>query len=141
MRGCSRLAQLIQKMSCAPAAILKVPGGSLEPGGVADVTVIDLNRKWTVDAGAFKSKSRNCPFNGWELKGKAVMTIVGGENGRFKSTGRYKQFVELARNEYDYIGFKSSSTNKYSQYRLPVAANYYESIECSDERSNILNYP
>lgn len=77
--GVLTLAQLVQKMSCAPAAILRVPGGALEPGGVADVTVIDLDRKWTVDAGAFKSKSRNCPFNAWELKGKAVMTIVGGE--------------------------------------------------------------
>jgi len=77
--GTLTLARLIHKMSCAPAAILKVPGGSLAPGGIADVTVIDLDRKWTVDAGAFKSKSRNCPFNGWELKGKAVMTIVGGE--------------------------------------------------------------
>ncbi len=77
--GVLTLARLIQKMSCAPAAILKVPGGALAPGGIADVTVIDLDRKWIVDAGAFKSKSRNCPFNGWELKGKAVMTIVGGE--------------------------------------------------------------
>jgi dihydroorotase len=77
--GVLTLAQLIHKMSCAPAAILKVPGGTLAPGGIADVTVIDLDRKCTVDVNAFKSKSRNCPFNGWELKGRAVMTIVGGE--------------------------------------------------------------
>ncbi|MEN6465158.1 MAG: dihydroorotase [Syntrophaceae bacterium] len=77
--GVLTLARLIQKMSCAPAAILKVPGGALAPGGIADVTVIDPERKWTVDASAFKSKSRNCPFNGWDLKGKAVLTIVGGE--------------------------------------------------------------
>lgn len=76
--GVLTLARLIEKMSCAPAAILKVPGGTLAPGGIADVTVIDPGRKWTVDTGAFKSKSRNCPFNGWELKGKAVLTIVGG---------------------------------------------------------------
>jgi dihydroorotase len=77
--GVLTLPQLIQKMSCAPAAILKVPGGTLEPGAPADITVIDPERKWTVNVDAFKSKSRNCPFNGWELKGKAVMTIVGGE--------------------------------------------------------------
>lgn len=77
--GTLTLAGLIKKMSCAPAGILKVPGGDLAPGGIADVTVIDLDRQWTVDAGSFKSKSRNCPFNGWELKGKAILTIVGGE--------------------------------------------------------------
>jgi len=77
--GVLTLPQLIQKMSCAPAAILKVPGGTLEQGAPADITVIDPERKWTVNVDAFKSKSRNCPFNGWELKGKAVMTIVGGE--------------------------------------------------------------
>lgn len=76
--GVLTLARLIGKMSCAPAAILKVPGGTLAPGGVADVTVIDLGRKWTVETGAFKSKSRNCPFNGWDLKGKAALTIVEG---------------------------------------------------------------
>jgi dihydroorotase len=47
-------------------------------GAPADVTLIDLNREWTVDASAFASKGRNCPFNGWTLKGKAVVTIVGG---------------------------------------------------------------
>ena len=77
--GVLTLPQLIQKMSCAPAAILKVLGGTLEQGTPADITVIDPGRKWTVNVDAFKSKSRNCPFNGWELKGKSVMTIVGGE--------------------------------------------------------------
>ena len=77
--GVLTLPQLIQKMSCAPAAILKVPGGTLEQGTPADITVIDPERKWTVNVDAFKSKSRNCPFNGWELKGKSVMTIVSGE--------------------------------------------------------------
>ena len=77
--GVLTLPQLMQKMSCAPAAILKVPGGTLEQGAPADITVIDPERKWTVNVDAFKSKSRNCPFNGCELKGKAVMTIVGGE--------------------------------------------------------------
>jgi dihydroorotase len=73
------LSQLVAAMSANPARILKVPGGTLAPGSVADVTLIDLNREWTVDVITFASKSRNCPFNGWTLRGKAVMTIVGGK--------------------------------------------------------------
>jgi dihydroorotase len=72
------LSQLITKMSTHPARILGVKGGTLAPGAAADLTLIDLNRKWQVDANKFASKSRNCPFDGWTLKGKAVMTIVGG---------------------------------------------------------------
>jgi dihydroorotase len=72
------LGQLVAKMSTNPARILNVPGGTLAVGTPADVTLMDLNRTWTVDANRFASKSRNCPFNGWTLPGKAVMTIVGG---------------------------------------------------------------
>ena len=68
-------------MSLNPARILGVPGGTLTVGAPADLTLIDLNREWTVDAKTFASKSRNCPFHGWTLKGKAVMTIVGGKGG------------------------------------------------------------
>ena len=77
--GILSLSQLVAAMSTNPARILGVPGGTLAVGSVADVTLIDLNREWTVDANTFASKSRNCPFNGWTLKGKAVMTIVGGK--------------------------------------------------------------
>jgi dihydroorotase len=77
--GVLTLGQLIAKMSANPARILRIPGGTLAPGSPADITLIDLNREWTVDANSFASKSRNCPFQGWNLKGKAVMTIVGGE--------------------------------------------------------------
>ncbi len=73
------LSQLVAKMSANPARILGVPGGTLKPGAAADITLIDLNREWQVDAGKFASKSRNCPFQGWTLKGKAVMTIGGGK--------------------------------------------------------------
>jgi dihydroorotase len=76
--GVLTLTQLVAAMSTNPARILGVPGGTLAPGAVADISLIDLNREWTVDANTFASKSRNCPFNGWTLKGKAVMTIVGG---------------------------------------------------------------
>ncbi len=84
--GLLTLPQLIEKMSTNPARILRISKGSLTPGCDADITVIDLHRAWTVDAGTFRSKSRNCPFDGWDLIGKAVMTIVGGEV-RYTDTG------------------------------------------------------
>jgi len=77
--GVLSLSQLIAKMSLNPAHILGVAGGTLAVGAPADLTLIDLNREWTVDVGKFASKSRNCPFHGWTLKGRAVMTVVGGK--------------------------------------------------------------
>ncbi|MFA4902721.1 MAG: dihydroorotase [Desulfobaccales bacterium] len=75
--GVLTLIQLVAAMSTNPARILNVPGGTLTLNSVADITLIDLNREWTVDVNTFASKSRNCPFHGWKLRGKAVMTIVG----------------------------------------------------------------
>ncbi|MBN2397091.1 MAG: dihydroorotase [Deltaproteobacteria bacterium] len=77
--GLLTMPQLIERMSTNPARILKIPKGSLKPGSDADITVIDPDAKWTVDTGTFRSKSRNCPFHGWNLTGRAVMTIVAGE--------------------------------------------------------------
>ncbi|MGO9175782.1 MAG: dihydroorotase [Desulfobaccales bacterium] len=78
--GVLSLSQLIAKMSLNPARILGLAGHqSLAVGAPADLTLIDLNREWTVDVGKFASKSRNCPFQGWTLKGRAVMTVVGGK--------------------------------------------------------------
>jgi len=77
--GVLSLSQLIAKMSLNAARILGLPGGTLAVGAPADLTLIDLDREWTVDAGKFASKSRNCPFHGWTLKGRAVMTLVGGK--------------------------------------------------------------
>jgi len=77
--GVIDLPTMVQRMSCTPATAYSLPGGTLEPGSPADVTVIDPEMKWTVDPGAFLSKGRSTPFGGWELKGKARMTIVGGE--------------------------------------------------------------
>ena len=70
--------QLIAKLSCNPARILDIPGGTLRPGCPADVTIIDPDVSWTIDAARFKSKSRNCPFHGKTVRGRAMMTIVGG---------------------------------------------------------------
>ncbi|MFZ5451520.1 MAG: dihydroorotase [Thermodesulfobacteriota bacterium] len=77
--GALNLSQAIGALSTNPAAILGITGGTLKKEAPADITLIDLNREWTVDANTFASKSRNCPFNGWTLKGKAVMTILGGK--------------------------------------------------------------
>jgi dihydroorotase len=77
--GILTLAKLIEKMSTNPARILGIPYGTLTTGAVADITIIDPNRLWRVDANKFFSKSRNCPFDGWTLQGKAVLTIVGGD--------------------------------------------------------------
>ena len=70
--------QLIEKMTINPARLLNLKKGSLEVGADADITIIDPNMQWTVDASQFKTKSRNTPYNGWTLTGRAVYTIVGG---------------------------------------------------------------
>ncbi len=72
------IATLVRAMSTNPAKILGVPGGSVGVGDVADVSVVDPRRRWTVDPAKLRSKSRNTPFGGWEMTGQAVATIVGG---------------------------------------------------------------
>jgi dihydroorotase len=76
--GMLPLPVLIARMSTAPAALFHLPGGSLAPGAVADVCVLDVTTPWTVRPPDFHSKSRNTPFAGRELVGRAVMTIVAG---------------------------------------------------------------
>lgn len=69
---------LIAAMSTRPARLLGVPGGTLAVGSAADVSVIDPEEEWVVDAERMRSKSRNTPFDGWRVRGRAVMTIVDG---------------------------------------------------------------
>jgi dihydroorotase len=71
--------RLVELFTVNPARILRKNGGRLAVGAEADVTVIDRDRRVTVRAEAFASKSRNMPFEGWELRGAAVMTIVSGK--------------------------------------------------------------
>ena len=71
-------AQMVERMSINPNRILGLPGGSLSKGSVADITVFDPEKEWVVDTDKFKSKSKNTPFAGMKLRGKAVATIVGG---------------------------------------------------------------
>ena len=68
----------VRRLSSAPAKILAVAGGSLSAGSVADVTVVDPQAEWRVEAAALKSRSKNSPFLGWAMNGRAFATLVGG---------------------------------------------------------------
>lgn len=73
--------KLVELMSTSPARVIRKLGemGTLKEGSRADVTIIDPKRVWRIEPEKFASRSRNCPFAGWEVRGKAVATIVGGE--------------------------------------------------------------
>jgi dihydroorotase len=73
------IARLIEMYTVEPARLLKINAGTLSIGGPADVTLIDPDLEWTVKIDKFESASRNSPFDGWKLKGRAVRTIVGGK--------------------------------------------------------------
>jgi len=77
--GILTLNQLIEKMSTNPARILHIPKGTLQVGADADITIVDLEKVWTVNPQGLRSKGKNSPFLGWTVKGKAILTIVGGE--------------------------------------------------------------
>ena len=70
---------LIRLMAERPAKIIGIDKGTLGRGKQADVTIIDPNAEYAIDVNKFHSKSRNCPYNGWTVKGKVEKTIVGGE--------------------------------------------------------------
>ena len=72
------LSQLIAMLTRNPAELLGLDRGTLSPGAPGDVTVIDAAKEWVVDREASYSLSRNTPFHGWEIKGRAVRTVVGG---------------------------------------------------------------
>ena len=73
------IVRLIEMYTVEPARLLQVDAGTLSAGAAADITLIDPTMEWTVDAADFQSASRNTPFDGWKLKGRAVRTIVEGE--------------------------------------------------------------
>jgi dihydroorotase len=75
--GVISITELIAKMSTHPARILGLECG-LQPGGTADITIIDPDVVYEVDANRFQSLSRNCPFDGWQLTGRPVLAMVGG---------------------------------------------------------------
>ncbi len=69
---------LIERMTAGPARVIGGPPATLAAGTRADIAVIDPDTPYTVDVSAFVSRSRNCPYDGWSLKGRAAVTIVGG---------------------------------------------------------------
>lgn len=71
--------QLIEKLTVNPAKVLGIDRGTLKPGARADVTVIDPAAEWTIDPKQFRSKSRNCPYAGWRVRGRADTVLVNGE--------------------------------------------------------------
>ncbi len=73
------LPQLVGKMSARPAEILSLTGGCLREGAPADITVVDLNAGYIIDGAKFVSKGKNTPFNGYEVYGKIVCTVVDGD--------------------------------------------------------------
>jgi dihydroorotase len=73
------LPDLIAKFTVAPARLLRLSNkGSLRPGADGDLTIMDVDREWVFDLTESASKSRNSPFGGWRLKGKATATIANG---------------------------------------------------------------
>jgi dihydroorotase len=77
--GLLSLSGLVHRMSVMPARIFNLQGGTLAPGSPADVVVFDPAAQWTVHAEAFYSKSRNTPFGGRRLRGRADLTVVRGQ--------------------------------------------------------------
>lgn len=82
---------LLAMMTSRPAHLLRIDEagfGRIAPGGPADLTIIDPHEVWTIDASAFRSRGRNCPFDGWKVRGRAVATIVGGCIHAFRAASR-----------------------------------------------------
>ena len=81
--GIITLSQLMEAMSYNPAKILNLEGGELKEGGAADITIVDLEQNYVIDSSDFLSKGKNTPFNGYEVYGKILYTIVDG-NVKYK---------------------------------------------------------
>lgn len=77
--GAVTLPRLVDALTAAPARAFGLPGGSLAPGAPADVVVVDPESEWDCDPALFFSKGRNCPWLGRRFKGRATLTLVGGE--------------------------------------------------------------
>ena len=76
--GVLDLPTLVARLTVGPARILGLPAGTLAAGAPDDLTLVDPERHWRVEARLFRSKGRNTPFEGWEMTGRAVAVLVGG---------------------------------------------------------------
>ena len=72
------LSRLVETMSCNPAKIFNLPGGSLQKGGPADLVIVDLDKPWVMDERKILSKSKNSPFEEAKFTGKVLQTMVAG---------------------------------------------------------------
>jgi dihydroorotase len=72
------LSRMIEMLTIGAANVFSIPRGTLKKGAIADVTIFDPSHQWTVDPSQFKSKSRNTPYNGWQLQGAVVATFIAG---------------------------------------------------------------
>jgi dihydroorotase len=77
--GALPLEIMVARLTINPARIIQSDRGTLSEGAMADVTIIDPEETWVVDSGELQSKSKNTPFVGWKMKGRAIKTIVGGK--------------------------------------------------------------
>ncbi|MCS6925626.1 MAG: dihydroorotase [Candidatus Binatia bacterium] len=76
--GVLSLPDMLRTLTVNPARILGLPYGTLSPGAPADIVIFDPHRRWTVEARNLRSKSKNTPFDGWDLTGKVLWTLVQG---------------------------------------------------------------
>ena len=79
--------QLLSKLTTGPAKLLGIEKGTLADGADADITIIDPDVEWTIDPAQFKSRSRNTPFAGRQVKGRADAVLVNGEIRHQAATG------------------------------------------------------
>ena len=71
--------ELISRLTVAPARVLGIPKGTLQPGADADVTLFDPDAEWRIDRTKFRSQSRNTPFDGWSVRSRVHTVIVSGK--------------------------------------------------------------
>jgi dihydroorotase len=76
--GLIGISRLVELLSVNPARILRVPGGALTPGMPADLTILVPELATTIAAHRLRAKSKNMPFEGWQLRGGVAATLVGG---------------------------------------------------------------
>ena len=78
-KGIITLDRLSELMSAVPARLLGLECGKLQAGGLADITLVDLDKEYLINSENFKSKGKNTPFDGWKVKGKVCLTVVEGQ--------------------------------------------------------------
>lgn len=77
--GIVPLETVLDRLCVRPRQIFRLPGGAIEAGAPADLTVLDLTTPWRIDSGAFRSLGRATPFDGWQVQGRTELTLCGGK--------------------------------------------------------------